>query len=323
MFKYITNKKAILSGKKEINFIDKKIDTEEHGFVVEIQAIGVCTSDCFNYLYNNTGYFGHEMVGKVLTPYQNFKKGDLVLLLHRYGCDNCNQCKLGFSHLCEKPIKTPIGFSKYVVIDENAIKKSVFKLPNDSKIEEMAFLDSVSCALHCIERLSLKEKEKDILILGNGFMAIIFYLILKKMNKRVTIVGSDEQKNNLIRSKNVIEEHNILSSLKFDVGIITGTNEQFLAKYINKLKPNSKLMFFNKYREYNFLDFEYIRNNEINIYFSKHTTRECIERAIVLLHKNKINLSQFINQFNSLDDLEKVINKTLNKEIIRGVLIAK
>ncbi|MBJ3791982.1 alcohol dehydrogenase catalytic domain-containing protein [Bacillus sp. OA1] len=81
MFKYITNKKAILSGKKEINFIDKKIDTEEHGFVVEIQAIGVCTSDCFNYLYNNTGYFGHEMVGKVLTPYQNFKKGDLVLLL--------------------------------------------------------------------------------------------------------------------------------------------------------------------------------------------------------------------------------------------------
>ncbi|KSU60356.1 hypothetical protein AS034_16055 [[Bacillus] enclensis] len=312
-----------LVNKSHIQKLEKKITAHKKEIVVKVKAVGVCMTDCLNYKYKNNNYFGHELVGEVLTPFSSFKKGDNVVILHRYSCGTCISCKQAQFHLCKNSKNTDTCFSNYLVLDERAASKSFYRIPEgtDNRLSEFAYTDSLACVLHALKKVDLSKTEH-ILILGNGFMSLLFYYALTLIyKKRAKIVGSNKKKQNLISRSLKIEqlECGQLNEQHFDLCIDTAGQSKLVSQILVYLKPSSSFLCFSGVNSIGELfTLNYLRNNEINITFSKHTNPASINEAISIIDSELLPLKKIITPFQPASKLEGIINKTLQNEIIRG-----
>ena len=103
--------------------------TLEHGAVVRVEACGICRSDWHAWKGHWADFFqlphvlGHEFCGiveEVGKGVAHFSKGDRVLAPFSGGGGTCEQCRRGYSNLCDFPLSPGFshwgGFAEYVTI---------------------------------------------------------------------------------------------------------------------------------------------------------------------------------------------------------------
>lgn len=220
--KYISKKSIYLTGinKFKINEKLQKIDTEQ--VLVKVDSCGICSSD-LKFIYTGSRIkkypiiLGHEISGTI-------GKNQHIVFGAEAPCGKCVSCKKlkKDTNLCDNPISVGSnfdgGFSNYFSIN----KKILSKIPHvtyrsKKKLKYASLAESLACVINGLEITNFKKK-KNIVIIGAGYMGLLF-VALSKINKAKNISVLDFDKKRLKIAKS-LGANNLFKISKNNKGII-------------------------------------------------------------------------------------------------------
>jgi len=167
---------------------------------VKIEAAGLCSSD-ISRGYGGTAYFyplvmGHEMAGEVTKigseVKDHFHVGDKVCVFPLIPCFNCISCNQKLYALCTDysyyGSRRNGGFAERL----NVNYWNLLKIPEGVNIEDCALIEPTTVALHAVEKLNIKIKEKSkVCILGAGFIGLIAVQIITRLYPKCEVIITD------------------------------------------------------------------------------------------------------------------------------------
>ncbi len=171
--------------------------------LVKIKAALTCGTDLKAFKRGHPvipmpGVFGHEfsgIVARVGRGVRKFKEGDEIMAVHSAPCLECRYCRKRRYNLCANIMKTKVlgAFAEYILLPSHIVKQNVFLKPKKLSFEEAAFLEPLSCVVHGIESIRVKEKDNT-LVIGAGPIGLLHLLLLKKKGARVTVMDKHGKK---------------------------------------------------------------------------------------------------------------------------------
>ena len=203
----------LLSEYKKLSVVE--MPTPEIGdddVLVRVRACGICGSDIHGY-DGSTGrripplVMGHEAAGvieRVGPRVRGLAAGDRVSFDSTVSCGTCDFCRRGQINLCDN--RTVLGvscgdyrrhgaFAEYVAVPG----RIVYKLPDTVSFEQAALLESVSIAVHAVNR-HIPKPGDTVVVMGTGMIGILLIQVLRaKSTTAVIAVDLDPQKLALAR----------------------------------------------------------------------------------------------------------------------------
>jgi L-iditol 2-dehydrogenase len=159
--------------------------------LVRVRACGICGSDIHGY-DGSTGrripplVMGHEAAGvieRVGRAVRGLAAGDRVSFDSTVSCGTCDFCRRGQINLCDN--RTVLGvscgdyrrhgaFAEYVAVPA----RIVYRLPDGVSFEQAALLESVSIAVHAVNRHVPKPNDT-VLVVGSGMIGLLAVQVLR------------------------------------------------------------------------------------------------------------------------------------------------
>lgn len=180
--------------------------------LVRVRACGICGSDIHGY-DGSTGrripplVMGHEAAGVIERVGQGVRglaAGDRVSFDSTVSCGTCDFCRRGQINLCDNRSVLGVScgdyrrhgaFAEYVAVPG----RIVYKLPDGVSFEQAALLESVSIAVHAVNRHAPKPGDV-VVVMGAGMIGILLIQVLRaKGTTDVIAVDLDAQKLALAR----------------------------------------------------------------------------------------------------------------------------
>ncbi len=181
-----------------------EIPKPSHGeMLIRIKAALTCGTDLKAFKRGHPvipmpGLFGHEfsgVVAEVGKGVKRFKEGDEIMAVHSAPCLTCRYCRKKLFNLCEKIMHTKIlgAFSEYILLTPHIVMQNTFHKSLNLSFEEAAFLEPLSCVVHGVEPLHIKENDQA-LIIGSGPIGLLHQILLKERGVHVTVMDKHEDK---------------------------------------------------------------------------------------------------------------------------------
>ncbi len=188
----------------EIDLLEMEIPEPSHGeILVKIKAALTCGTDLKAFKRGHPvipmpGVFGHEFSGVVAKNgrgVRRFKEGDEIMSVHTAPCLECRYCKKRLYNLCERIMEAKVlgAFAEYILLPPHIVKQNVFRKPKNLSFEEAAFLEPLSCVVHCMESVMVKKNDH-VLVIGAGPIGLLHLLLLKEKGTRVTMIDRHDEK---------------------------------------------------------------------------------------------------------------------------------
>jgi L-iditol 2-dehydrogenase len=154
--------------------------------LVETKACGICSSDVLDWYKEPKAplFFGHEAVGIVKQTGEevsNFSAGTRVFVHHHIPCMVCRYCAKGNYSMCEafkKNYIDPGGFSEYIRVLGESVRKGLVELPDSFSFIEGTFIEPLACCLQAVKRASLHVGDS-VAIFGAGFNGLLLAILSK------------------------------------------------------------------------------------------------------------------------------------------------
>jgi L-iditol 2-dehydrogenase len=153
-----------------------------HEVLVRVKACGICGSDVHGY-DGHTGrripplVMGHEASGTVAaagTNVRRFGPGDRVTFDSTVYCGDCFYCRRGEVNLCDNRNVLGVScgdyrrhgaFAEFVAVPE----RIVYRLPESLSFEQAALIESVSIAVHAVNRTPRRIGDA-VVVVGAGMI---------------------------------------------------------------------------------------------------------------------------------------------------------
>ncbi len=282
--------------------------------IIKVSASGICGSDMHAYHGHDNRripplILGHEISGIIDKGNDSGKK---VVLNPLITCGNCDYCKRGREHLCNKriilgmnrPIERQGGFAEYVSIPN----KNIYELPKNIDMREAPIAEPCAVALHAVElgEINLKKSLQDckVLIIGAGAIGLLCGLIISKIKKCDDIVivepndkrlkeslkylNADGSKPN---SKNIISDH-------FDIVFDTVGLESTRKEAIRSIKPGGTIIHIGLTQSGGNFDFRKTTLQEITFIGTYCYTNRDFEKTLNILNNKDIGVLDWIEYRN-------------------------
>ena len=177
---------------------------KDNQVLLKIGYAGICGTD--RAIFNGdipckSIVLGHEFSGEAIemgSKVTNIKKGHYYNVQPNLSCGICDICKKHKYSLCENKISYGIhidgGFAEYCVIDHQLL----FPVLNISHIES-ALVEPIACCLHGLDQC-MSLMDRNILIIGGGFIGLIFVQLAKLRGANVHLIEPNEKKRALAES---------------------------------------------------------------------------------------------------------------------------
>lgn len=319
---FLQRKRAILTAPETIKWVRERVPIRGDELVIRMRALGVCTSDCKTYRSGEPGYFGHELVGEVEVGRGLYPAGTRVAVLHKAGCGTCEPCRQQAGHLCERPLSAPVGYADRLLLSREVAERCLVPLPDEVEDLEAVYLDSLACACHAVDRMRLPAAPQDVLILGNGYLSMLFLSLLEGRGHRVRIWGRSESNNRFI--KETLERADAITDgaedAVYDACLDTTGRAARLRQGIIRLRRQGQLMCFSSLQDAAELDWGLVRGREIDVRFARYFTEKALRTAVQALKDGIVPQRSMIRAFDGFDQLESVMRATMEGKLIRGVI---
>ncbi|MEP0520271.1 MAG: zinc-binding dehydrogenase [Hyphomicrobiales bacterium] len=163
---------------------------------LRVTAAGICGSDLHNYrtgqwISRTPSVAGHEFSGVIDAVGQNIPSeliGTKVVADSRYWCGECDNCRMGFQHICSNLgfVGEIIdgGFAEEIVLPHRLVHEVNSRVP--SHIAAMA--EPLAVALHALNRLQLPSKAP-LLIVGCGTIGGFAALLASRLHDGPILVA--------------------------------------------------------------------------------------------------------------------------------------
>ena len=232
-------KAALFLAEGNIEIIKKDIPKPTGNQVLlKVEYAGICGTDrkIFNgQIACSPVILGHEFSGKVIEIGEDVKDivmDDVYNVQPNLSCGKCKMCNRNKYSLCKHKYSYGIdingGFGEYCIVDSSQL----YPIPNYMTALEAALIEPVSCCLHGLERCPLQNE--NVLIIGGGFMGMIFLQLAKLQHLNTHIIEPIEWKREMALSlgadcvyKSISETENTYDNVIEAVGNIGTVKDTF------------------------------------------------------------------------------------------------
>lgn len=295
--------------------------------VIKVKSCGLCGSDIQKIFSDQksrkkltTQILGHEFSGVIeeIEPNQTLKKGDRVavtpVLLDK---------KRGITGSLSLGKDLPGGFAEYCLVPINNLRK----IPDMLSFDMAALADVVAVSIHGYKLCSCPQN-KNILVLGDGSVALSTAIFLDSKQNKVTLSGKNKKNINIARklgikilNKNKIKEN----SFDFVFECVGRQQDETLREAISSIKPSGKIMVLGVFkRDYkNKLCLRSLFFKEASIAGSNsyicNKSLDDFSEALQNITLNKEKFSKLITQTMPLSDFKEGLS-TLKQKREKGVI---
>ncbi|MCD6155519.1 MAG: NAD(P)-dependent alcohol dehydrogenase [Candidatus Atribacteria bacterium] len=324
----------------------REIDVPEPGpgeVLIRVKAVGICGSDVHYYEHGRIGKFvvespiilGHEAAGEVVQVGEgvtSLKVGDRVAMEPGVPCRKCKYCKTGRYNLCPEVkfwATPPIdgAFREYVVHPADFC----FKLPSNVSFEEGAMFEPLAVGLWAVEKANPRP-ENSVAILGVGTIGMMTLQSVKAVGvSNITVFDVSPHKLNIaeeIGAKVVLCKKDDTLKMydeykdSFDVVFETAGSSITASQSVKLVAPGGTIVYVG-------LPPEDAVPINLNLLISKEVTVKTVfryanmyPRALELVSKGKIKLSQLISKRFHLEQLQEAFEYTIqNKDKVIKTMI--
>jgi L-iditol 2-dehydrogenase len=153
-------------------------EPNSQGDLVRVLACGLCGSDVEKIGVAEPGtVLGHEVAAEL-------PDGRRVALVHHLPCGDCDRCRAGHESTCEQfraATIEPGGFA------ERVAARGWVELPGDMSPALATYAEPLACVLRGAERVPRGEA----LVLGGGFIGLLFASVLRQRGDTVYVRDLD------------------------------------------------------------------------------------------------------------------------------------
>ena len=198
----------LLSEYRSLSVVDMPVpEPDDDDVLVRVRACGICGSDVHGY-DGSTGrripplVMGHEAAGvveRVGAGVRGFAAGDRVTFDSTVSCGRCDFCRRGQINLCDNRMVLGVScgdyrrhgaFAEYVAVPSRIL----YKLPDSLAFEHAALVESVSIAVHAVNRHRPKP-DAAVIVIGAGMIGVLVLQVLKSKGCRnIVAVDVDSRK---------------------------------------------------------------------------------------------------------------------------------
>ncbi len=298
--------------------------------LVKIKTALTCGTDLKAFLRGHPmipmpGVFGHEfsgVVAEVGKGVQRFKEGNEIMTVHSAPCLECTYCKRKIYNLCEKIMWTKVlgAFAEYILLPPHVVRHNAFHKPKNITFEEASFLEPLSCVVHGIESLNIKQGDR-VFIIGAGAIGLLHLLCLKEKGAIVAVTDINAEKLKIARKLDAdftfkpekIETNlkNITNGIGFDyVFECTGMPEVWEAS-VTYVRRGGTVILFGGCKSGTAVTYDTgrLHYDEITLKGVFHYTPADVRKAYELLCKGRLGVSGLISGKYPLKHIEKAFNK--------------
>lgn len=173
--------------------------------LIRVNSCGICGSDIHGY-DGSSGrripplVMGHEAAGTIAARGEavtHLQVGDRVTMDSTVYCGRCEECRQGRINLCQNRNVLGVScgdyrrhgaFAEYLSVPAHI----VYRLPDDLPFEHAALIESVSIAVHAVNRTPVRLGDTG-LVIGSGMIGLLVIQALRRAGcTRVIAVDLDE-----------------------------------------------------------------------------------------------------------------------------------
>ncbi len=288
--------------------------------LIEVRYAGICNTDIelLQGYMDFEGVPGHEFVGVVRECQDDSLLNKLVTGEINIGCGYCEYCSNGMQRHCPTRevlgiLKKPGVFSEYVTLPY----ENLFAIPDEVSELDAVFIEPLSAALSIFEQVNI-EHNSDILLVGDGKLALLIAFVLSAYKYRFTIVGKHLSK---LRILDGVDCNRVLLSdidnKKYDYVIEASGSISGFETAINRIKPRSPIILKSTYHKKLELDTAKLIVDEITL-----TGSRCgrFTDGIKFIQNYKLPLYRMISKIFPFDEALKGFKFAQKSESIKVIL---
>jgi L-iditol 2-dehydrogenase len=163
--------------------------------VVKVKYVGICGSDLHLYSYGFLPpdyVMGHEATGTVVSVgdgVEDWKEGDIALIIGGSTCNECDWCQKYDRRFCRNPRSIGTGdlpgaYAEYIKVPPQLL----VRLAGESEMMEAALLDPVGCGHNGVIRSGVTP-EQTALVVGGGPIGLFAVHYLKSLGVNQVILS--------------------------------------------------------------------------------------------------------------------------------------
>ena len=194
-------KAVILHGVGDVRTGEFPTRAPEAGEVkVAVAYCGICGSDFHKFEGKQNTHaihypvpLGHEISGvicEVGEKVTDLAVGDRVTVDPNWSCGACRYCREGRPSFCENARGVVKGMAEYVV----APRESVYRLPDGLSLRAAALTEPLSCCLHGMDLLELRQGESAALVGFGAIGAMMLALMRRAGAGEITVIEPNEER---------------------------------------------------------------------------------------------------------------------------------
>lgn len=335
---------AVLIGTRTLDVRDVPTPVPGHGEVlVQMKAVGICGTDLHIFKGKHPAVrlpiiMGHEATGTVAAAgpeSKNFRRGDRVVVDPVHPCQTCLLCRKGQYYQCDN--RVILGLDRDGAFAECfvALVQNCHKLPEHMSWEDAAFVDTLACAIHGMQRVSHSWGET-VAILGPGPAGLSFASLAKLSGaSKVILVGTRQAPLEMGRRYGADIAIDIESGEDV-VGRVmaetagTGVDSVFeccgqgsaIRQAIEIVRKQGRILIYGSFPEpVDGIDVQGLRRKEVTI-FTSMGPPWAYEDAIKLIVGGRVNVRRMITHRFGLDELDEAFEAMETGEggYIKGVV---
>lgn len=214
---------AVMHGPGDIRFEQvPRPQCPEGGFVVKVEAVGLCGSDIRNLTTDSRKgdypfIYGHEVVGtvdEVAPGVDKYRVGQRIYVYPEAHCLKCEYCRAGQSNQCtdvESYVNRPGGFAQYIAYTAKRVERgATFDVPEGVDPVRASLAEPLSSTYACAENIDVRLGDT-VAILGAGPIGV-FLSVLSRMRGASKVILIDINQARLEKSAPFGVDHIINSS---------------------------------------------------------------------------------------------------------------
>ncbi len=323
------NKKANVTGYKQIEFIKEDISlSENNNIIIEIKSSAICGGDKKAYTGDHPFvdypiFLGHEISGEVVDTRGNvttLSKGEKVTIEPAVNCGNCINCRMGNYNFCDELTflyrQGKAGMAKYIEVAED----KAYKISDELGYDEAALIEPLAVAVHAWQKVNNSLTDK-VAIIGSGTIGLLLtQLAVINGVKEVTVFGLKDFKLNLAakfgatniinnsQNYNMNNEHDNYDKVFEAVGI-----NQTLDQSLELIKQNGEIILVGLYKNDVTIDMNKVIKKEVKLLGSQGYCWN-FDEAIYLAESKKIKLKPLITHCFSLENITEALEVSIDSK---------
>lgn len=299
-------------------------DTE---VLIKVVVSGICGSDLHAFhgkhpFRKAPMILGHEVAGEVVKigdKVSNIKIGDKVTVEPLENCGDCNYCKGGSYHLCDKRVSAGTGnwlgsFAEYF----KAPADKVYVLPSKMDYELGMLAEPLAVGVHAA-KLSRFNKNENAIVIGTGPIGLLTAVALQNISpNNIVCTDINDFRLNMakdfgikaidVSKESVFEAKDKIASDGFDVVMLTVTSPAAVDQALQLVRKGGRIIIITLFSEKILFDMGKVQIDEIEIKGSMIYTKEDFTVALDILEKRSEKLKKVITNRVKMTEVNQAMN---------------